>query len=335
MSAATPTAIPAAPKSGAPSDMAVEVIGVTKRFKNLTAVDNLSVSIPRGQFTALLGPNGAGKTTLVEMIEGIQAPTSGTIRLFGLGWAGNQRELYGSIGVALQETSFMEKVTVLETLNLFGSFYGQATSRSLEILDLIGLGEKKDTYVLHLSGGQKQRLVLGVALINRPRILLLDEPTTGLDPQARRSVWQIVQGLRQDGTTLLLTTHYMEEAEQLCEQILIMDQGRILAGGTMAELSALHGGGEIVEFSCEPRALEAFATLPGVRAVETNSTQTGGTEFRLVVDSGTTFLPLLLAALDRAGLRLDNLGARRRTLDDLFALLTGRHLSDASAAKST
>lgn len=318
----------------AESEFAVEVVGVTKRFKNLTAVDNVSVSFPRGQFTALLGPNGAGKTTLVEMIEGIQAPSSGTIRLLGIGWVGNRRKLYGSIGVALQETSFMEKVTVLETLDLFGSFYGQKTKRSREILELIGLEDKANSYVLHLSGGQKQRLVLGVALINRPRILLLDEPTTGLDPQARRAVWQIVEGLRQHGTTLLLTTHYMEEAEELCEQILIMDRGRILAGGSMAQLSGLQGGGEIVEFSCAAGADDRFATLPGVRSVEKTATDSGQVAYRLLVDSTTTFLPILLAELERAGLRLSNLEARRRTLDDLFAALTGRHLSEEASASA-
>lgn len=316
-------------------NLAVEVRGVSKRFKSLLAVDDLTLNLPQGQFTALLGPNGAGKTTLVEMIEGIQTPTSGEILILGKMWRTHRRELYSSIGVALQETSFMEKVTVLETLNLFGSFYGQTPARSLEILELIALGEKKDAYVGNLSGGQKQRLVLGVALINRPRILLLDEPTTGLDPQARRGVWKIIEGLRSAGTTLLLTTHYMEEAEQLCEQILIMDRGRVLAGGTMAELTKLHGGGEVVEFTCGRQAPEGIAKLAGVRSSSRTQTGPNHDSWQLVVESGTAFLPLLLAELQRADQQCERLQCRRLTLDDLFTSLTGRHLSDEGQLKES
>ncbi len=311
---------------------AIEVTGVTKRFQSLVAVDNLTVSFPRGRFTALLGPNGAGKTTLVEMIEGIQSPTSGQIRLFGLPWAGNRRELYGRIGVALQETTFMEKVTVRETLNLFGSFYGQPSSRTGEILELIELADKADTYVIHLSGGQKQRLVLGVALINRPQLLLLDEPTTGLDPQARRGVWRIIEGLRREGTTLLLTTHYMEEAETLCEQILIMDRGRIIAGGTMAELSVLHGGGDVVEVTCVGVVPSEVAGLPGVKNEERATLEGGQVRLRLTVENTNRFLPPLLALLERASVQIESMEVRRVTLDDLFASLTGRHLDEETQA---
>jgi ABC-2 type transport system ATP-binding protein len=217
----------------------IEVREVHKSFKAVQAVKGVTLRIGKGQFVALLGPNGAGKTTLVEMIEGIQKPDSGEILILGKKWKGNESELRRVIGPSLQETYFVEKLTTYETLRLFGSFFGLRKDRVEEILHLTGLEEKKKAYVVNLSGGQRQRLALGIALLNKPKILLLDEPTTGLDPAARREIWTILHRLRNDSkTSMILTTHYMEEAEQLCDHIIIIDHGRILLEGSLEKLLA-------------------------------------------------------------------------------------------------
>jgi ABC-2 type transport system ATP-binding protein len=215
----------------------VEVRNVHKSFKRVHAVKGVSLAIERGSFIALLGPNGAGKTTLVEMIEGIQTPDKGEIRILGKTWQSHSDELHRAIGISLQETRFIDKLTVWETLRLFASFYNLNKSRVGEILALISLTEKQNAYTVNLSGGQCQRLALGLSLINRPQILLLDEPTTGLDPNARREIWSILLDLKeQTQTSLILTTHYMEEAEHLCDYILIMDRGAVLKEGSLAAL---------------------------------------------------------------------------------------------------
>lgn len=216
---------------------AIEVKKVFKSFKTVQAVKGIDLTIPAGQFVAILGPNGAGKTTLVEMIEGIQKPDSGEILVLGKSWKNHSAELHREIGLALQETRFIDKLRVIETLRLFAAFYGLYNDRVDEVIDLIGLNEKRRAYVVNLSGGQRQRLALGLALINKPGILLLDEPTTGLDPNARREVWAILQRMKTElNTSLVLTTHYMEEAEQLCDHIVIMDHGVILKEGPIDEL---------------------------------------------------------------------------------------------------
>lgn len=215
------------------NDNVIEVSNVWKSFKTVQAVKGIDLKIPKGQFTALLGPNGAGKTTLVEMIEGIQKPDSGEIRITGKSWKGNEDELHRIIGLSLQETRFIDKLRVTETLRLFASFFELGKERVDEIIELVGLSDKKRSYVVNLSGGQRQRLAIGIALINSPAILLLDEPTTGLDPNARREIWSILSGLKKvSDTSMILTTHYMEEAETLCDYIVIMDNGSILREGT-------------------------------------------------------------------------------------------------------
>jgi ABC-2 type transport system ATP-binding protein len=211
----------------------IEVKNVWKSFKTVQAVKGINLRIPRGQFTALLGPNGAGKTTLVEMIEGIQKPDSGDITIMGKHWKGNEDELHRIIGLSLQETRFIDKLRVTETLQLFASFFNLGSEKVNEIINIVGLREKKKSYVVNLSGGQRQRLAIGIALINTPAILLLDEPTTGLDPNARREIWEILHRLKNESeTSMILTTHYMEEAENLCDYIVIMDNGIILREGT-------------------------------------------------------------------------------------------------------
>lgn len=215
----------------------IEVIGVHKSFKAVQAVRGIDLRIGQGEYVALLGPNGAGKTTLVEMIEGIQKPDKGEIVMLGMKWKGNEDKLRRLIGLSLQETRFIDKLTVFETLRLFASFFDLGHQRINEIIHTVGLEEKRKSYVVNLSGGQRQRLALGIALLNNPKILLLDEPTTGLDPNARREVWAILHALKEKSqTTLILTTHYMEEAEQLCDKIVILDHGVILREGSLTEL---------------------------------------------------------------------------------------------------
>jgi ABC-2 type transport system ATP-binding protein len=215
----------------------IEVKNVWKSFKTVQAVKGINLQIPKGQFTALLGPNGAGKTTLVEMIEGIQKPDTGEITITGKHWKGNEDELHRIIGLSLQETRFIDKLRVTETLQLFASFFNLGKERVNEIIEIIGLDEKRKSYVVNLSGGQRQRLAIGIALINTPTILLLDEPTTGLDPNARREIWDILHKLRKiSETSMILTTHYMEEAENLCDYIVIMHNGVILREGTLIQL---------------------------------------------------------------------------------------------------
>lgn len=215
----------------------IEVKSVWKSFKSVQAVRGIDLKIPKGQFVALLGPNGAGKTTLVEMIEGIQKPDKGEITIMGKRWKGNEDELHHIIGLSLQETRFIDKLRVSETLKLFAGFFNLGMDRVNEIIEKVGLEEKRKSNVVNLSGGQRQRLAIGIALINNPAILLLDEPTTGLDPNARREIWEILRILKQKSeTSMILTTHYMEEAENLCDYIVIMDNGVILKEGTLQQL---------------------------------------------------------------------------------------------------
>jgi ABC-2 type transport system ATP-binding protein len=221
--------------------MVIEVKDVWKSFKTVQAVKGISLNIPKGKFVALLGPNGAGKTTLVEMIEGIQRPDKGEIKIMGKHWKGNEDELHRIIGLSLQETRFIDKLRVTETLRLFASFFNMGKTRVEEVIELVGLKEKRKSYVVNLSGGQRQRLAIGIALINTPAILLLDEPTTGLDPNARREIWDILRKLKEASeTSMILTTHYMEEAEKLCDHIVIMDNGVILKEGTIGQLLDKH-----------------------------------------------------------------------------------------------
>ncbi len=217
-------------------DSVIKVVDVHKSFKKVHAVRGVSIDIQPGQFVAILGPNGAGKTTLVEMIEGIQKPDRGDIYLLGKEWKGNEEYLRNNIGLSLQETRFIDKLRVVETLSLFASFFHLGEKRVEEVINLIGLEEKRKSYVVNLSGGQRQRLALGIALLNNPKVMLLDEPTTGLDPNARREVWSILRKLKDQKTSMILTTHYMEEAVQLCEHIIIMDLGKILKEGTLDDL---------------------------------------------------------------------------------------------------
>ncbi|MDR1722709.1 MAG: ABC transporter ATP-binding protein [Tannerella sp.] len=217
----------------------IEVENIYKSFGDVHAVRGISLNIKAGEYVALLGPNGAGKTTTVEMMEGLRMPDSGSITIEGMNWKKHERELRRIIGLSLQETRFTEKLSVVETLRLFASFFDMDNRRVEEVIVLTGLEDKRKAFVGTLSGGQRQRLALAVALLNRPRILFLDEPTTGLDPHSRLDLWNILKTLKDEGyTTLILTTHYMEEAESLCDHIIIVDNGVILREGALGELLA-------------------------------------------------------------------------------------------------
>lgn len=308
------------------SQTAIEISGVSKSFGDLKAVNNLSVSIQEGEYVALLGPNGAGKTTLIEMIEGIQQPDTGMIKIFGHTWQNHATELHRLIGLSLQETKFIDKITTGETLDLFGSFYGLNQSRTKEVLDLVNLEAKKDTYTVNLSGGQRQRLAIGIALLNNPRILLLDEPTTGLDPTARREVWKILEQLRRNfNTTLILTTHYMEEAEFLCERILIMDQGKFIAAGTLPELNTKYGEGDIIEVTFSNPFRQPLPNSASIRKVNWIEPDL---QAQIFVDSIAEVLPKILTSAKENQIGITELSSRRMTLDDLFISMTGRHLND-------
>ena len=302
---------------GIPQEVVIDVKFVSKSFKEVQAVKNLDLQIRRGEFVALLGPNGAGKTTLVEMIEGIQFPDVGEIRLFGKSWNEGASFIRQRMGLALQETRFFDKLTVEETLDLFAQFYRMDRSRTDTLLALVDLQEKRKTYTVHLSGGQRQRLALGVSLVNDPELLLLDEPTTGLDPNARRSIWNILESLKSKGTTMILTTHYMEEAEHLCERIIFMNQGVFLGQGSLEELLTAHGSGDLIEFNINQELPgEAMGAIRGYLDFTWNEEAKSG---KLSVENTTTALPDLLKVVENNGLLLHELQCRRPTLDDLLS----------------
>lgn len=300
---------------------------VWKSFKTVQAVKDISLSIGKGQFVALLGPNGAGKTTLVEMIEGIQKPDKGEILVLGKKWKGNETEIHKKIGISLQETRFIDKLRVAETLKLFASFFELGMDRVNEVIDLIGLEEKRRAYVVNLSGGQRQRLALGIALINKPSILLLDEPTTGLDPNARREIWEILLKLRQQSeTSMILTTHYMEEAEILCDYIVIMHNGVILKEGTMDQLIEEDTNKKVIEFTTGNGTLSKTLGVEGFPftiRVEENSDKG-----YVVIDDFENDLPEFLFFMKSKNISLKHMECRRKTLDDLFVELTGRKINE-------
>lgn len=303
----------------------VKVSNVIKHFKDVKAVDGINLEMQQGEFLAMLGPNGAGKTTLVEMIEGIQHPDSGEILIDGKHWKGHAHELHHIIGLSLQETHFLEKITVKETLKLFASFYGLPKYRVDEVLEMVNLREKHKAFVDKLSGGQKQRLALGIAMLNNAKLLLLDEPTTGLDPTARREMWNILMRLREEHKiSLILTTHYMEEAQYLCERIVILDKGKILAQGTLNEILAANNSYEIIDLSFNE-------TVENINFINKNifdkvdwddKTQ----KARLYVTDIVAQLPKLLELVQLNGLTLQTLECHKMTLDDLFIEMTGRRL---------
>lgn len=288
------------------------------------AVRGLDLAIQAGECFGLLGPNGAGKTTTIEILEGLLEPTSGEVEILGMCWRDHARDLREWLGISLQETRLSEKLTVRETLDLFASFY-RYPHPVAEVMHELSLAEKADTWVGKLSGGQRQRLAVATALVGNPKILFLDEPTTGLDPQSRRQLWDIIREFQQRGGTVLLTTHYMDEAERLCDRLAIIDYGRIIAEGTPAELIARLTGHHVVEFAVDRWTAEdsAWKALPGVQSVRTEDGL-----LSLQVSEPHETIPALLAAVQRKGARLNHLTTRQASLEDVFVQLTGRHLRE-------
>ena len=305
----------------------IEVRDVWKSFKTVQAVRGINLNISKGQFVALLGPNGAGKTTLVEMIEGIQKPDSGEITIMGKKWKGNEDELHRIIGISLQETRFIDKLRVSETLQLFAAFFNLGKEKVNEIINIVGLEEKRKSYVVNLSGGQRQRLALGIALINEPHILLLDEPTTGLDPNARREVWDILFKLKEKSeTSMILTTHYMEEAENLCDYIVIIDKGVILREGTMHQLLEEDSDEKVVEFTLETGSIPDPESTAGL-AIHNPTGNADGKGIVKLSDFEND-LPAFLSFIKSRNISLRHMECRRKTLDDLFVSLTGRKINE-------
>jgi ABC-2 type transport system ATP-binding protein len=312
--------------SGSSVRPALRVEGLRKAYKDVVAVARVDLAVWPGECFGLLGPNGAGKTTTIEICEGLLTPDAGVVEVLGLSWKTAARQLRQRLGVQLQDTQLSEKLTVEETVRLFRSFYHRGLPVE-EVIRLVQLQEKRRARVGALSGGQRQRLAMACALVGDPELLFLDEPTTGLDPQARRQVWELVAELKRAGRTIILTTHYMEEAERLCDRVAIMDHGRIIASGTPEELIASIGGGHVIEFAVDGGGAVLdpgeLAALEGVRSVrrENGSCQLRVSDLHRVV-------PGLLAAMAERGVVVSELRTHSATLEDVFVTLTGRHLRD-------
>jgi len=309
-------------------NLAISCKGLRKHYPDVKAVDGLDLDVARGECFGLLGPNGAGKTTTIEILEGLNTPDAGEVRVLGLSWRDSEREIRERIGVSLQETQFSEKITVYETLRLFRSFYRRGPDPE-ELLRGLSLEEKRNSRVGKLSGGQKQRLGVACALVGEPEILFLDEPTTGLDPQSRLQLWEIVTAYRKRGGTILLTTHYMEEAERLCDRVAIVDHGQRIALGTPKELIATLEAPHIIELTTEPALEESdFKTISGFHGA-TRRGASSDRGWQLRVDSLAIAVPQLIAAVDARGTKLETLSTHAATLEDLFVAMTGRELRDA------
>ena len=295
-----------------------------KYYPDVKAVDGLDLVVENGECFGLLGPNGAGKTTTIEILEGLTDPDSGDVQILGLHWKTDERELRERIGISLQETQLNEKLTVFETVRLFRSFYRSGPDPN-DLLNALSLDEKRNARVGKLSGGQKQRLAVACALVGDPDILFLDEPTTGLDPQSRLQLWDVVAKFRAKGGTVLLTTHYMEEAQRLCDRIAIVDHGHLIALGTPADLISRLEAANIIEFTTDPPLPEdALRDLP-----ECHGCLRHRDAWQLRVDSLADTVPRVLAIIDKSGAKLQTLSTHAATLEDLFVSLTGRELRDA------
>jgi ABC-2 type transport system ATP-binding protein len=302
---------------------ALRVRGLRKTYKDVVAVDGIDLDVHSGECFGLLGPNGAGKTTTIEICEGLTAADAGEVEVLGLRWKSDAALLRQRLGIQLQETQLSDKLTVRETLWLFRSFFARGPAPD-DVMALVQLEEKHGARVSALSGGQKQRLALACALVGAPELLFLDEPTTGLDPQARRQLWDLIEEFKREGRTIVLTTHYMDEAERLSDRVAVMDRGKVIAGGTPAALIASIGADHLVELSLGARVdLVPLRAIPGVRDArhENGAVQIQATDLHRVV-------PSLLEELSRQGAVLTELRTHSATLEDVFVSLTGRHLRD-------
>src|SRR5437867_1727611 len=294
--------------------------GLIKRYGDVVAVNGLDLEVRAGECFGLLGPNGAGKTTTIEILEGLIHADAGEVAVLGRRWGeGDDRALRERLGIQLQETKLSDKFSVEETVRLFRSFYRRGPDPEA-VIRTVQLEEKRKAWVGKLSGGQRQRLSLACALVNEPEVLFLDEPTTGLDPQSRRQLWELIADFRRRGGTVLLTTHYMDEAERLCDRVAIMDHGRVLVLGSPAALIASLGAEHVVQFTLEGAAdLAVLERLPGVSLARREADGVA-----LIVREPHVSIPALLASLSSDGLALKSLATHHATLEDVFVGLTGR-----------
>jgi ABC-2 type transport system ATP-binding protein len=314
------------------TEWAIRVKGLRKQYPGrngpVHAVNGIDLEIKSGECFGLLGPNGAGKTTTVEILEGLNSPTSGEVEILGLHWRTDENAIRDRIGVTLQETRFPEKETVYEMVSLFRSFYKTGLDPD-DVIARVSLESKSNAFIEQLSGGQQQRLAVAISLVGDPEILFLDEPTTGLDPQSRRQLWEVIKELRDRGRTVLLTTHYMDEAERLCDRVAIIDQGKIIALGSPSELISRLGGDHIVEFALE--GASAGQSLPAESFLELDSVLAArieGESYSLTVAEPHRAIPALLDLLESQSRPLARLTTRHVSLEDVFVSLTGRHLRD-------
>ena len=313
------------------AEPALSCAGIVKRYGDVLAVDGLDLEVQRGECFGLLGPNGAGKTTTIEILEGLLAPDAGRVRILGRAWGRDDDALRARLGIHLQESQMDEKLSVFETLRLFRSFYPRGRSID-DVLGLLELDGKRGSWVGKLSGGQRQRLAIGCALVGDPDLLFLDEPTTGLDPQSRRQLWALLQRYRTEGGTILLTTHYMDEAHVLCDRVAIVDQGRIVTLGSPDALILSIGAPHIVEVAftseeeSEASTVQArLAALPGVDTVRAGE---AADSWIVTATALHRTLPALVGLAADAGVEIETLATRTATLEDVFVTLTGHQLRD-------
>jgi ABC-2 type transport system ATP-binding protein len=309
------------PRSVSPS---VTAEGICKSFGSLRALDGVTLSLAAGECLAILGPNGAGKTTLCEIIEGLLLPDSGTVEILGLPLRTMRQVLLEKIGVQLQETTLYKKYTVRETVELFASFYQQPVPIP-ELLAKLRLSDKQHSRLEHLSGGQKQRAYLACSLVNNPQVMFLDEPTNGLDPRARRQIWDLLQEVKKDGRSIILTTHNMEEAQALADRIAIMDQGKILAVGSYQELLDRYCAAKIFSYLVSPEEQAQLAeAMPWLASARVHSSQ-----YEVQIENAAERLPQFIRAADQLSIKIVSLGVRQSTLEDVFLQITARDLHDA------
>ena len=310
--------------------LAIRVRGLVKTYPGrppVEAVRGLDLEVHVGECFGLLGPNGAGKTTTLEIVEGLLDATAGEVEVLGMTWGASDTAIRAKIGISLQETRLSDKLTVRETVALFRSFYPAGLTPD-EAIARVSLEEKAGSYVDKLSGGQRQRLAVATALVGEPELLFLDEPTTGLDPQSRRQLWDVIRAQKDRGRTVVVTTHYMDEAERLCDRVAVIDHGRAIALGTPAELIARVGGEHVIDLDIAPdsAARPAPADLTALPTV--NSVREAGDRVTLTAGEPHRALPALLDLVRAAGVKLAGLTTRTATLEDVFVTLTGRHLRD-------